>query len=128
MKHHVVIADDNPLDFYLLQRAFECSECELHHVKNAAGLLQFLENSADKPALIICDYHMSDMNADEVIPKIKADERFSAIPIYIFSSTFSPYNLESIGKLNIRGFFEKPLLIEDTDRLIRRILKETGLM
>ena len=89
---------------------------EVFPAPSAAKLFEILENVI--PDLILLDIEMPDMNGYETISKLKADERFSDIPV-IFLTALSDVDSEREGfDLGAADYVQKPF---SAPLLIKRI-------
>src|SRR5262249_47316200 len=85
----VLVVDDNPgcLRFAraILEDAFR-----VHTVENGAEALAFLERrapfaDAPRPAFVVLDFHLPDMNAPAVLARLSTDATLRALPVLVLS-------------------------------------------
>ena len=72
-----------------------------------SGAVAFEMLSKDQPDLILLDVTMPDMNGFEVLEKLKADARTSAIPVLMFSNDATEENKKRSHDMGAVSFMEK---------------------
>lgn len=115
---HVVIAEDDPDDAYIIKRSFTKHEAfkTVNLVRNGEELINYLEeNRGHLPDMILTDINMPIMNGVEALSKIFYDARLSKIPVFIYSSTVNPMYEEKCRELGARGYLVKPFSLEKFD-------------
>jgi CheY-like chemotaxis protein len=133
-KLSILIAEDNPDDFFLFQMAIIEADESIHiyHVNNGAQLIEFLMKddiskklrSHAVPDLIITDLKMPFLDGLEVIRKVKSHKEFENIPIYLFSSNDSDANKEKAKEVGASAFYKKPHTFRELQATIKKILKQ----
>jgi CheY-like chemotaxis protein len=131
-KNIVFYADDDPDDLYLVEDAFATYAKNVEVVTAADGgkALQYfekLENSAPAPCLIILDINMPEVNGKDVLIKLRQMERFSEVPVVLFTTSTQPLDVIFAKKYKA-GFVTKPLNLRQmesiTDRFIDHCTEE----
>ena len=94
IKHTILYAENDFDDYYLLKTAFEYvrTDIELIHVEDGWELLQYLQNiklPSLYPALILLDINMEGIGGRETLKLLKANKRYSSIPVTMFTSSRS---------------------------------------
>jgi CheY-like chemotaxis protein len=112
-KHLVLYADDDPDDIEFVETAFSASteNVELITAYNGFDVLEYLKslNNLDPdPCLIILDVNMPGMNGKDTLIHIRQMERFSKVPIVLFTTSSLDQDLRFAQKHNA-GFITKPL-------------------
>jgi CheY-like chemotaxis protein len=69
---------------------------------------------AEKPALIIADYTMPDMNGAELIERLRQEEELATVPVLIYTA-YSPEDIAPALEAGAIEAFYKPF---DLDKLI----------
>jgi DNA-binding response OmpR family regulator len=119
---NLLMIEDNPADVRLMIEAIK--EAELDDMVNtryaydgdeAFNLLVSAANVRQPFHMIMLDLNMPKVNGKELLSRIKADERFETIPVFIMTN--SDYKNDMIDCYNLRAdaYIQKPT---DFKRLI----------
>lgn len=114
--------EDNPADVRLMIEAIR--EAELSEMvttryaydgNEAMAILHSADNLGESFHMILLDLNMPKVNGKELLARIKADERFNGIPVFIMTN--SDYKNDMIDCYNLRAdaYIQKPT---DFKRLI----------
>ena len=107
----VLVVDD---DLYLSEIISDVLEAEGHHTRRAGNGLEALEQiEADTPQLILLDLMMPVMNGWELAETLRADPRWSSIPIVIITANYHADRKQQV--LGAKAVITKPF---DIDRLV----------
>jgi len=129
----VLLLEDNQDDELLAQRAFSACDRPLSVVVARDGIqgLEALGLSGDGmpglfPDLIVSDLKMPRCKGDDVLRRVRADERLKEIPFVIFSSSDDENDVERCLELGASGYCVKPVnyreYIESAKSLLLRWL------
>ena len=103
--HHILIVDDDDDDRYIIDHSFR----QLHwedHIKvldSGEGMFRHLGSlycSCAYPDLILLDYHMPRMGAEEILARLKGDEHYRDIKVVVYSTEMNDTirrRLEALG-------------------------------
>ena len=124
-KAKILIADDDPDVREALKIILEGTSRELLFASNGEEVIRLLEENI--PDLIVLDLLMPKKDGFEVIKELKADPRFSKIPILILTSVKKEaserrYELETGLALDVDDYVEKPINLQDFVHRIEKIL------
>ena len=67
------------------------------------GKEAFTSLESSKPALIVLDIILPDINGFEILAKIRADKNTHAIPVLILSNLYQKEDMDRAGTLGISG-------------------------
>ena len=89
---HILIADDDEEDRFLLSAAFKNLHLpvEIHEVENGIEVFTFLnaiQNPRQLPSLIILDFNMPFLTGGETLVQLKTTDRFKDIPVIIHTTS-----------------------------------------
>jgi CheY-like chemotaxis protein len=89
---HILIADDDEEDRFLLSSAFKNLHLplEIYQVENGIEVFNFLNaiQHPDKlPALILLDYNMPFLTGAETLVQLKTIDRYKDIPVIIHTTS-----------------------------------------
>jgi CheY-like chemotaxis protein len=123
----IIIAEDDIDEREILLQAFNSIGVrnEIKFFDHGQLVLDYLNNTADKPFIILCDINLPVMNGLELRQAIDKNEylRRKSIP-FIFLTTYS--NQESVNKayeMAVQGFFIKENTIQAIVQSLRCILE-----
>ena len=121
-KEIVIMVDD---DITNLQVARNSLSEDFQVITAPSGQKLFLLLERVKPALILLDIEMPEMNGYQVLAKLKSEDRYSKIPIIFLSSKDDPKEtIDSLG-MGSFGIIKKPFSRQKLIELINlNILKE----
>jgi putative two-component system response regulator len=104
-RNKIILVDDNMANLTLGRNLLK-TYYEVYPAPSAAKLFEILENVI--PDLVLLDIEMPEMNGYEAIKKMKADPRFSDIPV-IFVTAKTDEDSESEGlDLGAVDYVSKP--------------------
>ena len=107
----VLVAEDNPNDFLLLQAAWERAGkghalvCE----PDGIALLQHLRLPGMRAALVLMDLKMPRMNGLEALAAMKADPLLASTPVVMFSTSRLDKDVRRAYQLGASSYLFKPL-------------------
>lgn len=119
----ILLVEDESADAHLVRTAIkQCNfTCHLHHVMDGIDALEFLNRKteryagAPRPDFILLDLNMPRMNGREFLASVKADERFSSIPVIVLTTSDAERDVDASYRLGAAGFITKPV---DMDKFI----------
>jgi CheY-like chemotaxis protein len=117
----VLVVEDDPGDAMLVTDAFEAAGAFQHitHVEDGAQALQYLQDpSLPRPDLILLDLNLPGVSGHEVLANVKHDERLSAIPIVVFSTSSSPDDILHCYHSYANAYISKPHDLDGYDSVI----------
>lgn len=112
----ILLLEDEPGDAHLVRLALKEGRIHsrLHHVLDGKEGLQFLQREGPyqgvpRPDLILLDLNMPRMNGHEFLAAMKADKRFSSIPVVILTTSEVDRDVEASYKNGASGYITKPV-------------------
>lgn len=113
MAFHVLIADDSPAMRSFVRRVIELSGFEAGlflEASNGSEALQLLnENWVD---VVLTDINMPEMNGEQFLRQMKADEKLRSIPVIVVSIDWTEVRRQQMLTLGARGYVAKPFTPE----------------
>jgi two-component system response regulator len=106
----VLVAEDNPDDFLLLEAAWtragkgHALVCE----PDGVALLQRLRLPGMRAALVLMDVNMPRMNGLEALAEMKADPRLGSTPVVMFSTSRLDRDVRRAYQLGASSYVVKP--------------------
>jgi signal transduction histidine kinase len=113
---HILIAEDSATQAQRLQHILEQHGYRVTATAN--GRLAFEAARRSKPALIISDVIMPEMNGYELCARVKGDARLSDVPVVLVTTLSDPHDVIRGLECRADNFILKPY---DADQLLRRI-------
>jgi two-component system sensor histidine kinase/response regulator len=107
----ILIVDDTPSNLQLLSEIFKDRGYEIQAALNGKLALQAIQNNP--PDLILMDIAMPDISGYEVCKRIKADERFSDIPIIFVSGLQNVASIVKAFEVGAVDYIIKPFQISE---------------
>jgi two-component system response regulator len=107
----VLVAEDNPDDFFLLEAAWKRAGeghalvCE----PDGIALLQHLRLPGMRAALVLMDLNMPRMNGLEALAEMKADPLLASTPVVMFSTSRVDRDVRRAYQLGASSYLFKPL-------------------
>lgn len=124
-----VLIDDDAVDREVIRRALrelgaENSIIEAEDGEEALQKLErALEKGVDKPRVVILDLNMPRMNGFEFLERIRADERFRRLPVFVLTTSNSRTDKEKAYDRSISGYIVKSRGILDAIKMIDQYQK-----
>ena len=112
----ILIAEDSATQAQRLQHILEQHGYRVTVAANGRLALEAAQRS--KPALIISDVVMPEMNGYELCRRVKADARLSDVPVVLVTTLSDPHDVIRGLECRADNFILKPY---DADQLLRRI-------
>jgi CheY-like chemotaxis protein len=118
---HILMADDDKDEFYLLQEAAQkaCEDLKVSYAANWLELLRFILKTL--PDILFIDLNMPVKNGLECLQQLREDRKYDKIPIIIYSNAISKTDIEKAYKNGANYFIIKPDAIEDISNMIKKI-------
>jgi CheY-like chemotaxis protein len=114
----VLMADDDPDDFFLVKEAWEKTgiPLDLRLVTDGSELMDYLNRRGkyadlppdSAPSLILLDLNMPRKDGREVLAEIKADELLRLIPVVVFTTSKEETDVISCYSMGASSYLAKP--------------------
>ena len=123
MAYRVLIVDDSPAMRTFVRRVIELSGFELSDCFEASDGWQALDVlRAEWVDAILTDINMPEMDGQEFLRRLAADEMLRSIPAIVISTDATMHRIESMTSLGARGYVTKPFLPETLRAELERTL------
>jgi CheY-like chemotaxis protein len=83
---------------------------------------RFQSPLATMPDLIFLDMNMPKLNGKQVLREIKNHQRFSSVPVIMYSTSFAPSDIEEIKQLGAVYHLLKPSRFDDLCNALKHLL------
>ena len=112
---HILVVDDNAMVLRNIKRILE----QNYSVAVApSGVHAFTSIGKKVPDLILLDYEMPEMNGEEVLKKLQAEEEYADIPVIFLTGMDNREIIAELLKLKPAGYILKPA---DPQMMLERI-------
>ena len=121
--HVVLYIEDNAANLRLVERVFE-RRPDIRMISATRGLLGLEMARTRQPAVVLLDLHLPDIDGDEVLRRLRADELTQTIPVVILSADASDRQIQRLLEAGAAAYLTKPLdihnLVDTVDQVIPR--------
>lgn len=120
---HVLLAEDNPGDVYLVREALQQEQLNFELVVKTDGeqMLTFIEKvdagMEPCPDVLLLDLNLPKRNGESLLERMRKSAQCSRIPVIIVTSSASPKDRETAFRLGASSYFQKPSDFEAFMRL-----------
>jgi CheY-like chemotaxis protein len=120
----ILLVEDNLIEIMKMKRTISLLKLKhtIHEAKNGEEALNFLEDKANIPDIILLDLNMPKINGIEFLRIIKKDEDLKHIPTIILTTSSNQKDLLECYKTGMSGYVLKPLKYEDYVKKIEVVL------
>ena len=119
-KKTILIAEDNDLNYLLLESILSRFETTLLHAWNGKEALEIL-NREPAVDVILMDLKMPVMDGYEAVAEIK--RKFPGIPVVAQTAYTVHADLKELNKINFDGYVTKPIKISNLINVLKQVLK-----
>jgi PAS domain S-box-containing protein len=121
----VLCVEDNPANFRLIERILKLRP-GIRLLSAAQGRLGFDLARQHRPDLIFLDLHLPDIQGDEVLRLLRADEATRKTPVIMLSADATPHQVERLLAAGATRYLVKPLDVKEFLQIVDETLKEAG--
>lgn len=117
----VLVIDDDIVMYRLFQIQVKRAGCEGYFFRNGKSAIEQLDNI--KPDLAVLDYHLPDVEGDELYQMLRSNEHCKDIPVVFVTGTVQEEYLQKIKELGADAVLSKPFSPRKLQILIKQLLK-----
>jgi len=120
---HILFSDDDTDDALLFTQAADLLSTPvlLSFAEDGEQLMRYLSKEL-LPDMIFLDLNMPVKNGIECLESIRADKRFDALPIIIYTTSDSPNDINACYTLGANLYIVKPNSFESIIKTLRKVL------
>jgi PAS domain S-box-containing protein len=118
----VLYIEDNPSNLELVERVVGRRGMALISAMRPGLGLDLARQHV--PDLVLLDLHLPDVPGEEVLARLKADERTAAIPVVILSADARPGLTARLVEAGAREFLTKPIDVAELLRVLDELAEE----
>jgi signal transduction histidine kinase/ActR/RegA family two-component response regulator len=112
LRHKILYIEDNMANVRLVERVFQRRD-DVDVISAMQGRLGVALAREHRPALILLDLHMPDINGDEVLRQLREDPATATTPIVIVSADATAGQIERLLAEGATGYLTKPLDLQE---------------
>ena len=116
----ILIVDDSPADRAALRIAFQQTglPLSLHFAPSSSDALQMLKSDQNDdnqwvPHMMMVDVKMPGTSGIELLKLLKSNESLMTIPVFMFSGSDNPQDIDDAYRANASGYIRKPSDLDD---------------
>lgn len=127
----ILLVEDNPDDIALTLRAFKKNNMlnEVVIVKDGAEALDYLfgtgaykdRDPRDTPSLVLLDLKLPKIGGNEVLKRIRADERTKLLPVVVLTSSREERDLIESYSCGANSYIRKPVDFNEFIEAVRQV-------
>lgn len=110
MKARIMVVEDNAANMEAMTYLLEAFDYGVIPARSGAEAVALA--ASEKPDLILCDFHLPDMDGLEVARRIRADPAFRRIPLLAVTASAMVGDRDRIIRGGFDGYFAKPIFPE----------------
>jgi len=120
---HILFSDDDTDDALLFTQAADLlsSPVLLSFAEDGEQLMRYLSKEL-LPDMIFLDLNMPVKNGIECLKSIRADKRFDALPIIIYTTSDNPNDINTCYTLGANLYIVKPNSFDSIIRTLKKVL------
>ncbi|MBP0017034.1 MAG: hybrid sensor histidine kinase/response regulator [Cyanobacteria bacterium SBLK] len=122
MSHSLLVVDDDPANFYVIEALLFTEGYELTALESGRETLEWLDRHP-LPDLILLDVMMPDMNGIEVCQYLKRQEKTQNIPILIVTALDAKEDMAACLEAGADDFLSKPVNGVELKARVRSLLR-----
>jgi CheY-like chemotaxis protein len=124
----ILLAEDNPGDVRLTEKAFEQGKVlnNLHVVTDGEEALMYLRQEGDyadvsRPNLVLLDINMPKTDGTDVLETMQEDDSLARIPVVMLTSSEAEEDIVRSYNLGANAYLTKPVDFEGFIDVVERI-------
>jgi CheY-like chemotaxis protein len=119
----ILVVDDSAEDIQLLEEAIQeyGLDVELESASDGELALRRLRNGQPLPDLVLLDLNMPRRSGREVLAELKQDAGLRALPVIIFSTSSSPFDVEDCYDRHANSYLVKPIDFDGLGDVVRAL-------
>ena len=125
----ILYAEDDYDDFIILSDAFKAfnENIEIIRAENGVKVIDYLKDTEGftSPGLIILDLNMPVMDGKETLVRLKSSDRYSNIPVVIFTTSSDVRDKRILEKYDV-PFYTKPISYQELQPMVEMFVAHSG--
>lgn len=91
-------------------------------VNDGTEVFTFLQDAVTLPDLIFMDVNMPLMNGKDCLVKLKSNKEFKSIPVFIYTTSKLPRDIEEFKKLGAAEYLIKPSSFSEMSKMLSNVI------
>lgn len=118
---HILMADDDKDDFYILKEAAEKAgdPCKISFAANWFELWRSIMKTL--PDILFLDLNMPVKNGIECLQTLRDDRKYDSVPIIIYTTSVNKNDIDRAYKYGANYFIVKPNAMDDITTMIKKL-------
>ena len=124
MRSGILLVDDDAEDQFIFCDAVENAE-PVHVERSGVDAIDYLSSIPHEqlPCVILADLNMPKMNGNELLKQLKGNERFSNIPVIIYTTSVNEMEKQACLALGAYDYITKPLSYKQSIDVAQMVVK-----
>ncbi len=125
---HIILVEDNPGDAYLFEEALQQSGRRTTLItfesgQKAIDYFKAVEKKLDPelPDVIVLDFHLPDLEPEEILRVLKDSPVFQKIPTIVMSSSDNPSDIDRAYAWSADSYVVKPAFVTEFSRVVTAV-------
>lgn len=111
MKKKILVCDEHPAILEVVKQILEDRGHEVH-LSDSGTVIELMENT--QPSLLLIEYRLTKMNGEQVVRKIRSEEKWQHLPIVAFSAWKNSEQM--MMEAGADFFIPKPFDLDDLNK------------
>jgi CheY-like chemotaxis protein len=126
MTKGIMLVDDDPEDREIFSDVYlaQFPDEPLYFAENgekALALLEQLLTEEKQLCLIVLDLNMPILNGSQTLQRLKQDDRFSSIPVVIYSTSVNDHEKAECYRMGAVDYLVKPSTFSDSVEIAKKL-------
>jgi CheY-like chemotaxis protein len=124
----ILLIEDDADDVQLFQEALEDNhiQFELQVIMDGDRVPTYLATTPVVPDIIVMDLNLPKLHGKDLLMMIRSTERFMNIPLVIFTTSASPFDIQFAHDNGASRFITKPSSISGFNHAVETIMAAAG--
>jgi two-component system, cell cycle response regulator DivK len=118
----ILVVEDNERNMKLFCEVLQASGCRTLEATTGQSAMELA--SEHQPALVLMDIQLPDIDGIEVLNRLRADERFSSVPVLALTAQAMDGDRERFLEAGFDGYLSKPVDIAELVATVKRYCEE----
>src|SRR5207302_7794026 len=114
----ILYVEDNLANVEIVDRVVMQEKPGLRLVAMSSGAEALAYLETHRPGMVLLDLHLSDMNGDEILERIREDGRLRDMPVVMLSADVSASQIARLTAMGASEYLTKPVRIKTLVRVI----------
>lgn len=124
VKATIMIVEDEPLLLHAIVKKLEVSDLGSIACASGKQALDYLASLTELPDAIWLDYYLKDMTGLDFLQKVRKNNAWASIPVFVVSNSASEEKVDAMMKLGTKKYFLKAE--HRLDDIIEKMLQEVS--